>query len=311
MEPQNRVDDAISLNGAEAKVLLQLLRLGGGKVTNAEMMRLARIGDRQTYFRVKAKFVERGWWENPTSWLEKATPYRLEKPTTGEESRPLEVRKPDLGVGIPNLSSPFLGRIPRITARMDAEVVRATEPEDAEPAAEGPEETNWRARMAEADRMPGADSADRAHDPLFRERREAQVRALQAAWGSFFPQQPALTIHAAKNLLVAANDWSEDVLDKMEEVQARGGIQSPLTYILAIFRKQAQEGRSQSRATSPSPSLSAGRGAESREEERQEDNYYLKEPSEKTRRMQEVYRRAGIRFAGDGLGPLEDDEEDD
>lgn len=265
------------MGGNEAKLLLHQLLSQGGKKTNDELMRETGISNRRTFFRAKAFLVERGWLHpcHQTGYTHDTSDTHV----TTQQVTPMSPGYTDVTPTGYTHDTGYTGDTPTGT--------------EIQP----PESDNWRARLAEADRMPGSTATDKAHDPAFRARRETQVKLLQSTWKALLGQD--LTIQAAKGLLQLADDWSEDILDKIEEVQARGNIQSPLTYIRRIFEKERAEKRTQ-----PPVLRSSSPVSESGENGAERDDYYLSKPSPRTAMVLARLKAAGK------LVPDEDDDDE-
>ena len=89
-------------------------------------------------------------------------------------------------------------------------------------------------RIVEADRMPLGD--DKLRGP-FQDRRRTQVPLVQEAWAEFFPNANPLTTTNAKQMLTLADDMAEDLYEQFRDL-AEKKPQHPLSYVLAVLRKQ-------------------------------------------------------------------------
>lgn len=150
------------------------------------------------------------------------------------------------------------------------------------------------------------DSGDRTRrSSPFGVRRAAQVTVLTELFAARF--EKPLRPEAAKQWLATADNSAEAVVEVIEEAFTRKGgkIESPFAYIGAILKRRREEGKL---TPSPAPHSGSAAGAGAGEEER--DNYWITEPTPKTKAALEVYKCNGIRVFGDGLGPLEEDDDD-
>ena len=130
---------------------------------------------------------------------------------------------------------------------------------------------------------------------------------MQAAFRELFKGE--LTRQSAKDTLRYCDDYAEDVLDTMEAVKARGGIQSPVTCIIRTLQRKCDE-----RACKPNAAVQVAAGQVSAGQVRDaaignegSDDYYLAEPTPKTKHFREVMKKA---MAEGRWKPLEEDDDE-
>lgn len=177
---------------------------------------------------------------------------------------------------------------PRIRATLEAAVVPAGTVVETDPVSFviGEEPPSLRDRALQVDLMP-ADGDFRVPSSNYSVRRRAQTTYLQAAWGELFPKAPGLQAASAKRMLQLSEDSAEEVLDRLEAVQARN-VQSPLAYVLRVMEREAAQ-----RRRPPAPASPQVRPVDIGKPEREPD-YYLAAPTEKTRRIEEKARALGL-----------------
>lgn len=330
-------DDAVTpeadMTGPEAKLFIHLLRLNGRQATNAELMRGSGVNHRATFFRAKANLRER-W--SLTPGTTQVPLMRLLSLTDGTTVSPVEPPVSPLepvvsraepgqshqgnhlshGGNLPIDVEALLQKLrmmPSVTARLDAEVVPAPEAPSSTPLTVSGEEAwveevDHRRSCMQADLLDGSGEPNVRNSP-YNERRRAQVQALQNAFQALFARP--LTVEAAKRWLVLADDSAEEAFDTIEAAHLRLGAKAehPIAYIAKVLANKREE-----RMRQPAPARAAAGDTRPASLDPAsgggEDNYYLKEPTPETKRKQERLRALGIRFAGDGLGPLAEEDDD-
>jgi hypothetical protein len=204
----------------------------------------------------------------------------------------------------------------------------AVELEQEEPAATGAQvylnqlDAGWsepRSLLSSLDRMPYNEEQKSRPDSDFAKRRKEQMYALQAVFQRLFNQ--TLSNGQSKLLLQNTSDSAEDALDLMEDLQLR--IQSgktrpdaPASYLLGMAKRQRQDMASPPprQPVSPRPGVGVGVGAvggaapDFYGADTSDDNYYLKEPTPRTK----FYRDQIAKAIADGrFVPLKDDDDDE
>lgn len=170
-----------------------------------------------------------------------------------------------------------------------------------------------RSILSGLDRMPYDEEQKSRPNSDFAKRRKEQVYALQAVFQQLFNQ--TLSNGQAKLLLQNTADSAEDALDLMEDLQAR--IQSgktrpdaPASYLLGMARRQRQDMTAPPlrRPAPVQPGVGANTAPDFYQADTSDDNYYLKEPTPRTK----FYRDQIAKAIADGrFVPLKDDDDDD
>lgn len=325
-------DDAMTpeaeMTGPEAKLFIHLLRLNGRQATNAELMRGSGVNHRATFFRAKANLRDR-W--SLTAGTTQVPLMGLLSLTAGTTVSPVEPPVSPLAPGVSQVEpgvSPLapvqshLGNLPtpdadallamvrqgavgaafpRLRASLAGEVVPAASATTLNVPID--EETDYLAACGQVDRMDDSGETFVRNSPR-NQRTRAQVQVLQAAFAQLFAKP--LTEGGAKELLGLAEHSAEGVYEVLELAHTqKPDVEHPLGYVKAILRRQQQE------RSKPMDKLVADTRPAALDPATTQDNYYLKEPTPETKRRQDRLRSLGIRFAGDGLGPLTADEEDE
>ena len=254
------------LKGSAAKVLLHLLAHRGETLSNAEIMRGSGVHDRNTFFAAKRQLQDFELWENPDWFFQ----------TVGVIPHTVGGNTQTVGV-IPH--TPALPESP--TTLIVASPARALEPLE--------EPRDFQREAMQADLMDGSGDRNHLNSP-YAARRAEQIRVLSDAFAEMFNRP--LTPVAAKRWLVLTEDSAEAVLEVIEYTHAHKGSQmeSPFGYIEAVLKNKRDEARK--------AALQGGPGGQAAPAA---DNYWLSEPTERTKRVREKLLAAGL------LKPEEDD----
>lgn len=231
--------------------------------TDREIMRETGVTDRATYYAAKDQVKRLIGWEKPDQVVGK-------NPTTGREIPDQVGKYPTrLGKTLPPPSREIPDHPPRIiSAALDAAVITS-------------EELDLRGEAMQLDLLPG-DGLPNTPNSNYSKKRREQVAFLQRAWGHYFTKATPLLPVNAKRMLSLTDDVSEDVLDRFEEVSAKG-IESPLAYLMKVLE-----------STKNKPvQMGVKPVAIGKPEQDEGVSYMMNKPSEKTLRIEARARAMG------------------
>lgn len=278
MDSQHVLDLLPNIKGSAVKLLLHRVLTNGAFRSDQEIMQETGVTDRATYYAAKAKLKHLGWWENPTiagretRLLPVGKPYLVGKPDQEVVGKPDYPGRETL---LPSRETRLVGKpdqLPRIVAAtLDVEVVK-------------PEEPDLRSEAMQLDFLP-SDGLPNTPNSNYSKKRREQVAFLQKAWTHFFPKAAPLLPVNAKRMLSLTDDVAEDVLDRFEEVSAKG-IESPLAYLMKVF-----EGTKNRPA--PVGLKTVAIGKPERDEESGGISYMMDKPSAKTLAIEARARAMG------------------
>ena len=239
-----------------SKLLLRLLEIGGENESRVELMEASGINSKSQFFKAKQQLKQLGLLDdagNVFFVVASSVPQRgvVLFAKRGEPAPP----PIDMGY------EPVLIEAPVVTG-------------------------GWQSQAMQADLMP-SDGEPRQASSNFQKRRRAQIAVLQGVFKEFFDYN--LTPDKAKELLVLANDYAEDVLEACDKTKASPKkIEFPVGYIMSILKGKQQE-------VKPT-------GIDRPDAEQPDDNFYLAKPSART---------AKVTARLQALGLLEDEDDDD